>query len=388
MAKKNLVKKACLIFALSFLLLAKSSFAQPQQAHLCISILTCDPGEELYSIFGHTAIRIIDSTKKTDLVFNYGTFDFDDPDFYSKFVRGKLNYFLSVEEVPTFMYEYQVTHRSVTEQELLLNDVTKQAINEAIAKNLVGNNRYYKYDFLYDNCTSRVKDILAKYAGMKVDKKLVPQGTSFRDMIHEYLDRGGMLWTKLGMDILLGSPSDKSVTIAESMFLPDYLLKGIDSSVLSAHPVLLKKQSILIARKSGHTNHTNWPLIVFSVISTVILVISFLQNNIAVKVTQLFDSLFLLITGFIGWLLLFTWFGTDHTSFAANYNLLWALPTHVIAALAIWKKSGWLQKYFLVSSLLYGLLLVFWYWLPQPLNPAFIPIVLLLFLRSVRLAKK
>jgi len=378
------VKKACLIFTVFILCYSNVSFAQP---HLRISVLTCAPGDEMETLFGHTALRIIDSTKQTDLVFNYGTFDFDDPDFYFKFVRGKLNYSLSVEGLPNFLYEFQLTHRSVTEQELFLTDSTKQAINEAIAQNLVGNNRYYKYDFLYDNCTSRVKNILTKYAGMNIDKQLVPQGTSFRDMIHEYLDRGGMSWTKLGMDILLGSPSDKKVSINESMFLPDYLLKGIDSSVYSANPVLLKKQSILIAGNSDSTNHTNWPLIVFSVVTAVILTISFFKNSMAAKITRLFDSLILLITGLIGCLLLFTWFGTDHGSFAANYNLWWALPTNMIAAFAVWKKHGWLQKYFFISSLLYGLLLALWYWLPQQLNPAFIPIVLLLFLRNVRLSK-
>ena len=381
------MNKTCLIFVLFFLSVSNASFAQTEHAHLRISIVTCAPGDELYSIFGHTAIRIIDSTQKTDLIFNYGTFNFDDPDFYSKFVRGKLNYFLSVEEFPAFMYEYQVTHRSVTEQELLLTNSTKKAINEAIAKNLVGNNRYYKYDFLYDNCTSRVKDILTKYAGMKTDRQLVPQGTSFRDMIHEYLNRGGLSWTKLGMDILLGSPSDKQVTIDESMFLPDYLLKGIDSSANSSNPVLLKKQSLLIARKSGHTSHINLPVIIFAILSTLILLVSFLQNKMAVKITVMCDSFLLLVTGLIGWLLLFTWFGTDHTSFAVNYNLLWALPTNMVAAFAVWRKRGWLQKYFLISALVYGLLLVFWYWLPQQINPAFIPIVLVLFVRSASNAK-
>lgn len=378
------MKKICLLFTLLFLSFSHILFAQAEQTHLRISIITCAPGDELYSLFGHTAIRITDSSKKTDIVFGYGNFDFDEPNFYFKFVRGKLNYSLSVVDLPSFLYEYQLTHRSVTEQELLLNDSTQQAISEALTKNLMGNNRYYKYDFLYDNCTSRVKDILLKYAGMQVNKQLVPKGTSFRDMIHEYLDRGGMSWTKVGMDILLGSPSDKAVTVNESMFLPDYLLKGIDSS---GNTLLLKKQSILIAKKTGNPDHTNWPVIVFAIVSAMILIVSYLRGNWAQKITQASDSILLLITGLIGMLLLFTWFGTDHTSFAANYNLLWALPTNFIAAFAIWKKGGWLQKYFLLSSILYGLLLVFWYWLPQQLHPAFIPITLLLFVRSANLAK-
>ncbi len=382
------MKKIGLFWRICFCLCCSLFYAQNANSQLRISIITCAPGDELYSIFGHTAIRIIDSTGRTDLVYNYGTFDFEDPDFYVKFVRGKLNYFLSVSDFPSFMYEYQVTHRSVTEQELLLNDSTQKNIQYWIDQNMLGNNRYYKYDFLYDNCTSRVKDILIKKGGMQINHSLVANGTSFRDMIHEYLDKGGMSWTKLGMDILLGSPSDKAVSINESMFLPDYLLKGIDSSAISAHSLLYKKQSILIAKKSGKVDHTNWPVIVFSLLCALILGISFINHEVSIKLTLLFDSILLGMTGLIGILLLFTWFGTDHSSFANNYNLLWALPANLFAALAILKRPRWLAKYFLFITLLYGLLLIGWYWLPQSLHPAFIPITLLLFLRSARLAKR
>lgn len=380
------MKKAFFLFVFFFSVFSNDSIGQSSKTHVRISLLTCAPGDELYSIFGHTALRITDSIQNTDLVYNYGTFDFQDPDFYTKFVRGKLYYFLSVEQLPEFLYEYQATKRSVTEQELLLSDSTKEIIKKAIAENLKGNNRFYKYDFLYDNCTTRVKNILIQYAGIKVDKKLVPDGTSFRDMIHEYLDRGPMDWTKLGMDILLGSPTDKAVTIEESMFLPDYLMKGVDSSVTSAHPVLLQKRSILTLDPSPGISHTPWPLYVFMGISAVILLVSFIQNDRARILTQLFDFILFFLTGLIGLFLLFTWFGTDHLAFASNYNLLWALPTNVIAVAALWKKSDWLKKYFFISSLVYGLLLASWFWLPQKLNYAIIPLVVVLLARSVKRA--
>ena len=382
------MKKIYLFFGIVLWVFDNPTVAQTENAHLRISIITCAPGDELYSIFGHTAIRIIDSVKGTDFVYNYGTFDFEDPDFNTKFVRGKLDYFLSVSDFSNFMYEYTVTHRSVTEQELLIPNHTKNEIQETILINLSDKNRYYKYDFLYNNCTSRVKDILAKKAGMVFNRKLVITGSSFRDMIHEYLDKAGMSWTKLGMDILLGSPSDKVVSINESMFLPDYLLKGIDSTSLSAGPVLYKKQSLFLGNPFGKIDKTNWPVIIFGMISALFLWISFLQHLFARKLIQFFDSFLLLVTGGIGCLLVFTWLGTDHHSFANNYNLLWALPTNTIAGIALWKKPDWLQKYFLLSAFIYGALLIFWYWLPQPIHPAFIPIVLFLFLRTTQLAKR
>ena len=118
--------------------------AQTDSSHLRISVLTCAQGDELYTTFGHTALRVVDSSKQTDIIYNYGTFDFEDPDFYMKFTRGKLDYFLSVESMPQFMYEYQVEKRNVIEQELRLSGATKTAIANALTQNLAGTNRYYK----------------------------------------------------------------------------------------------------------------------------------------------------------------------------------------------------------------------------------------------------
>jgi hypothetical protein len=371
------VKK--ILFVSLLLILGFFSYAQTDSSRLRISLLTCAPGDELYSIFGHTAIRVIDSTRQTDIVFNYGTFDFNDPDFYSKFVRGKLDYALSVSSFNDFMYEYQVTKRDVTEQELRLNAVQKKAIQDFLFENLNGNNRYYKYDFLRDNCTTRARDVFEKLAGMQVKQPIVAAGTSFRDLLHEYLDRANMPWVKLGIDLLMGSSADQALSIHESMFLPDYLMKGVDS----AGQLLQQKQVVLVTGSVIPKGNTQMPLIIIGIVSLVALILSFLYK----PAQSVIDFLLCFLTGLIGCFLLFTWFGTDHASFRSNYNLLWALPTNLAAAFAIWKKPVWLRKYFLLAALVYGLLLITWYWLPQELNPALIPVTLLLFLRFARLAK-
>lgn len=352
-----------------------------------ISVLTCSQGDELYSTFGHTALHVVDSSKHTDIIYNYGTFDFDDPDFYVKFTRGKLDYFLSVETLPQFMYEYQVEKRNVIEQELLLPGSAKTAIANALIENMMGANRYYKYDFLYNNCTSRVRDILQKYAGMTVPRLLVPPGTTFRNMLHVYLDRGGKAWSRLGIDLLLGSPIDRKVTIGQSMFLPDYLMKGIDSAAPVKEGSFVKSRILINTGSPSEPAINYWPLVVFSAVSLFIILISLVKNRPAVLLRPVLDFLLFLITGLIGCLLLFMWFGTDHKACAANYNLLWALPTNLIAAFAVWKKPVWLQKYFGFCTVLYALLLITWFWLPQQLNTAFIPIALLLLFRSAQLRK-
>lgn len=351
-------------------------------------MLTCAPGQELYSTFGHTAIRVVDSIQHTDIVYNYGTFDFSDPDFYSKFTRGKLDYFLSITSLPDFMYEYQSENRDVHEQVLALSDQAKKVIQQALNDNLAGAARYYKYDFLYNNCTSRVRDIVMKYGGLQADQRLVPPGTSFRDMLHEYLDKGNQAWSKFGIDLVLGSPIDKKAGIAESMFLPDYLMKGIDSSVRSKdHPVLGEK--ILINRGTAEPEpFRDTPLLLFSVVALIQGVLSFLKNKIAVKLSRVFDFVLFLSTGLIGCLLLFMWLGTDHSACAANYNLLWAMPLNVVAAWAVWKRPGWFRKYMSVYALLLLVTLLGWLWLPQELNTGFLPIILLLLARSVQLRKR
>ncbi len=382
------MRKYHLIFLFVLLSYTVSTYAQNDTSHLRISVLTCAPGNELYSTFGHTAIRIVDSMQQTDWVYNYGTFDFSDPDFYSKFTRGKLDYFLSVAPFDNFMYEYQIDKRAVTEQVLVLPKENLSAIQQALTQNLAGANRYYKYDFLYDNCTSRVRDILQKNASLTVNTLLVPPQTSFRNMLHEYLDKGGQAWSKLGIDLLLGSPIDKKVNIDQSMFLPDYLMKGIDSAKQ-------KKDGAPFASSASINNgipllsgNKYQPLLIFSFICLVLLVTGMLKNKWFVTFTKISDFLLFFITGLIGILLVFMWVGTDHKSCAGNFNLLWAIPFHVIAAFSIWKKPKWAQVYFTASTVIYSALLISWFWLPQELNNAFAPLTILLLNRSMMLRRQ
>jgi hypothetical protein len=370
-----------------FLLLAISLFAQQLKAQdtiprLRISVLTCGPGEELYSTFGHTAVRIIDSTAQTDIVYNYGNFDFNDQDFYIKFTKGVLDYFLATSSFTEFMYEYQVTQRSVTEQELRLTDSAKLSIRKVLNETLFSAARFYKYDFLYDNCTSRVRDILIKYGGLQSDKLLVPEKTTFRNMLYEYLDKGNQPWSKLGIDILLASPIDIQVNRTESMFLPDYLMKGIDSS----GGLVLQKKTLNKGATIAAVN-PNLPLYIFSAFAIMMAIISFASNKPARILTRTLDFCLLFITGLIGILLVLLWFGTDRQVHDSNYNLLWALPTNAIAAFAIWKKPSWLHKYFTVSSFIYAITLLLWAWLPQELNISLVPIVMLLLFRSLALKR-
>lgn len=375
-----------------FTIIYTLSFAQSTDScHVRISLITCAPGQELYSTFGHTAIRITDTAARQDLVYNYGTFvgDFNDPAFYLKFIRGKLEYVLSVNEFADFMAEYQYEQRSVQEQILLLDCGQKQQIIDAINTNMQAVNRAYKYDFLYDNCTTRVRDLLfSALPKNSLQKRIVEEGTTSRNLIHNYLDAGGEPWSKLGIDILLGAKLDVVIDAHDAMFLPEYLLKGIDSArVLNASSVLHKATILNILSPIIPTGK-DIPFIAIGLACCVIMLVYMLPHTKAKAIAWYIDSFLLYITGLLGCILLFMWFGTDHTVCQQNYNLLWALPTNLVAAIFLSRRPAWLRTYFGIAFVIYALLLLTWFWLPQQINPAIAPVVMLLLYRYTRLMRK
>ncbi|MEX6687793.1 DUF4105 domain-containing protein [Danxiaibacter flavus] len=370
-----------------FLLFTQSVFSQGDSTHVRLSVLTLEPGNELYSTFGHSAIRFIDSTYHKDLVFNWGTFDFSDPDFYSKFVRGKLDYFLSVEPFESFLEVYKEEKRSIWEQELTISEGKKHALIRALQNNLADGNRYYKYDILADNCTTRIRDLLFNnLKDLKVIDSLTDRGITYRNLLHEYLDEGAKPWSKLGIDILLGSKLDKPVSNYTAMFLPDYVMQGLDMSNYSQTEEISPAKMIYSANPPDIKTWKYAPLMIFSICCVLLFIISLLHKRWAVVITKFFDSFFLYLTGILGIFLIFMWFGTDHTECRNNFNLLWALPTNFIVAFFIWKRPLWVRKYFFIVALIYGLFLLSWFWIPQQINIALIPIVLFLALRCSKLA--
>lgn len=369
---------------LTFLISSVISFSAAAQDDFCnleISLLTCTPGQELYSTFGHTAIRLKDSLN--DVVFNYGTFNFEEPDFYTKFVRGKLNYFLSVENFADFVTAYQFEKRGIIEQQLSLDCEEKEAIAQALIQNAAPQNRNYKYDFLFDNCTTRAGVILLKHIQDQVTQhNILPEETpTFRDQLHEYLRRGGQRWSELGIDILLGSRIDRKVTNTESQFLPDYLLKGFDSTLVRGRSIVLQKKILLDAPPVDRPIEF-LPVWAFGLLFILVLLLSLKTSREGV-ILKIVDRVLFTATGLLGFLLVFMWTATDHASCRDNLNLAWALPFHSIM---IWFKPAnrFRNYYFRVTTSIALLLLVFWLVLPQALNNGLIPVVALLAYRSYR----
>jgi len=366
---------------------------QDSSCNIQISLLTCSPGEELYLTWGHSALRVIDSATNTDIIYNYGTFDFDDPAFYSKFTRGKLMYFVSVQKFESFFEEYQYYQRGIVEQVLDLSCSEKEKLVSALRENAKEENKYYKYDFIVDNCTTRLRDIVFKNADAPViTNDIRPnEKITFRQLINKYLDSTYQYWSKFGIDILLGRPVDQKLTNNETMFLPDYLLEGFDSSTIGNKPVVSTKHEILKPALPERKKSLFTPFIFFIVLFLVIFVLSFLNNT--GKFLSVFDFILFFLSGFLGVFILFMWFGTDHSECKNNFNLAWAMPFHFIIIFFLFRKwnpviTGWLKYYFFMNSLLLLLFLIVWKWLPQEMNNALIPVVCLLLVRSFAQYKK
>jgi hypothetical protein len=384
------ILKAYLI-ACIMLLAAGSSHAAPDSSRLQVSLITCAPGAELYSVFGHTALRIVDSAANTDIIYNYGTFNFDDPDFYSKFVRGKLMYFLSQQSFPDFLYEYAYFKRGVTEQVLQLSPTEKTAIQRSLFENVREENRYYKYDFLYDNCATRLRDIIFR---ANKDKAFEPSAfaenrATFRDYLHNYLSRAEMQWTTLGIDLLLGIGADKTMTTPESMFLPDYLAQGVSQSVQGTAKLVERDQVHLPNAQELPIKLPFWqtPLFFFSFLAFLVILPSFFRSKGMVSFQSIMDRFIFVLSGLLGLVLLFMWFGTDHQSFANNINLVWAMPINLLVAFSLNSPRKWLKKYIRYYSLLLLLLIIPVLLQPGIINVGLCPLILVLSFRSWMLSK-
>lgn len=371
-------------------LISYSSFSQKDSCHLRISLLTCTPGEELYSTFGHSALRITDSVTDQDIVYNYGTFNFDEPGFYTKFVRGKLLYFLSTENFSSFKLAYEYEKRGMIEQVLNLTCSEKQKMALLLKENLLGDNKFYKYDFLFDNCTTRLRDLLEKSADAGAHfSQIVKEKTTFRQHIFEYMDYNDKQWTKLGMDILLGNNTDAKMNTREAMFLPDYLFKGFDSGRITTRPIVGSKNTIInFTAEKPRKNFFADPVFIFWLLLFIIVLLGLSKTGSVSRFLHGFDGFFFFITGIAGILMLVMWFGTEHTVCRNNYNLLWAWPTHAVMAFFVHSKKVWVRKYFYIAAILYGIIFFLLFFIPQPMNNSIIPIILLLIFRSIQNGKQ
>ncbi len=359
-----------------------------------ISIITIGPGKQLYDSFGHNAIRVSDPSNGKDLAFNYGTFDFNTPNFYIKFGQGKLPYALSVSTYDGFLRNYIAEKRWIKQQKLDLTYGEKIAIFEFLLNNAQPSNREYQYDFFFDNCATRIRDVLAVNLGSKLSYKPEQYAASlysFRELIQQRLHWNS--WGSLGIDIALGAVIDRTANPWEHQFLPDYVFESLNSATITRNnktSALIKKETTInnpgpMARNSAFLLS---PFFVFLVLAIGI-VYRTLRDSEQQKRSRWLDTVLFFVTGIVGVLLLVLWLATDHTATVSNYNILWAFPLNLIFCTLVSKKvpKKWIKSYVSFLIILLTLLVVHWFTGVQVFAPALLPLVIALFIRYLYLVR-
>lgn len=322
-----------------FLLLSFSVFSQsvPLSKDAKVSILTCGLGNETYSYFGHTAIRVADPENNIDVVYNYGAFDFRTPNFVAKFAKGDLQYFIVTHSYSDFLNEYNSDKRSVYEQELQISPDLKQKIFDNLNKALFSDERSYTYKFIDKNCTSMVVDVVNKSLGQNVIVKKEDTDRTYRSILFPYFD--GHFYDQLGTSIIFGTKVDQMGT---RIFLPFELKNSLEKVSFQNQPLVSKSKTLLEFQKET-------PKSLWNNIYTYLFILLF----VVLARNKTVDKIYFLILSLIGIFFVTMGFYSFHQELAMNYNVLLFSPLLLILVLfSIFKNKLWTYRFSLINFVL------------------------------------
>lgn len=343
-----------------------------------ISLLTCDSGDELYSTFGHSGVRVSHPESNYDVVYGYGTFDTRQKGFYLKFMRGKLLYYMSVSSYERFLAEYKYFRRSVDEQVLDLDSIQTFKMIDFLEDNMKEENKYYKYDFFFDNCSTRIRDILENEYLTEFDKS--SENKSYRDLLDEKLT--SLVWSDFGIDVVIGAVADRHSDWRNQMFLPSYLMDCFGSARVDGKLLVSETSNVLQFKKDKDRRQTVpflTPMKILMALLFLILVWTLINNNLSNKLTRITGFIWYLMMAVFCVIIIFLWFFTDHLATKENWNLLWISPLFISGLVRY--RSLYTKKrlqYIPMGIILFSVLaLVFWSVIPQRFHIAFIPMMVI-----------
>jgi hypothetical protein len=383
------MKKYILLLFLSLFLIKSAAQEVIISDSATISLITCSPGEEVYAKFGHTAIRIKDSARELDIVFNYGLFDFESENFYYKFIKGLTDYQLGINQTSIFIPEYAKRNSIVWEQVLNLTVAEKRRLINSLLENYKDENRVYRYNFIFDNCSIRPRDkIIGSINGFIKFAPSTEQNT-FRQWVGVYV--GNDTWLKFGIDLIFGIDADNIATQNESMFLPEILMKNMqDAQITSFNREkrnLVEKKATVLVNKTEKSEAKSMTLFKPLNIAILLLIIGTLVTIWDItnkKHNKTFDTIILIINGIGGLVVFYMMFFSLHPLVRYNLNILWLSPVNLIMAVAIWKKK--IRKPLFIFQipnilLLVGALIIFPLSI-QDFNVATFPLIVLYLMRA------
>jgi hypothetical protein len=374
------------------ILIFYSGYSQDKQlsSNAEISIITAGPGKVLYEGFGHSTIRVKDTD--FDNAYNYGIFDFNTPDFYLNFTKGKLLYKLESYPFHYFVRSYQRDNRWIKEQVLNLNQLEKQQFYAYLENNAAPENATYLYDPFFNNCATILREITETILKEKVIFKTnhIQKRKSFRELMNAEIPWN--TWGSFGINLALGSKLDKIATEKEFMYLPDFVYSGFKNATVTTNG---KEENLI---KTDHyilkfdelkiKPSTINPLSVFSLILLIGVFITY-RDLKQKKRTKWIDFFLFFTTGLIGLLIVFLWFFTDHSTTPINFNFLWAFAPNLIVAFALSKENTkkWVRKYVTGLILLLLSIPILWMSKIQQFPLSTIPFIVLLLIRFISLQK-
>ena len=375
-----------------------------------VSLITCGPGVEVYNQFGHTAIRMKNVSRNIDLIYNYGIFSFNTPNFVLRFTLGKTDYLLGIQAYQDFVDWYAYCNRDVREQVLNLSIEEKNTLIGLLNENYKPQNRTYRYNFFYDNCATRPRDLIEKCLQSKLqyadDMTTTSTGQSFRSIVHEFTANNS--WSQFGIDLCLGSEADKPISRRAMMFIPLYLEKYFDKATILPHERNNNSSREKNINLAGEKSNGTYPLITeskqlvtipeadkvqedtpftpfrcatFMFIVTTVLTIYEIRSR---KSMWGFDLILFTAAGIAGCMLAFLATFSEHPTVSPNYLLFLFQPLHLLLLPWFIKKVKKMQRssYLVVLTIELLLFIVLWAIIPQKFPLAVLPLALCLLVRS------
>ena len=387
-----MIKKSSIFVLLCLFSIMQSNAQVNLSVYSEISIVTAGPGEALYEKFGHAAIRIKDPVLNLDLIYNYGVFDFNQPNFLLNFADGKMYYVLARYDFKYFLSSYKKDKRWLKQQVLNLNKTEKQQLFLYLENNARIENATYPYDPFFNNCASKLKDITTVILKENVvlNSEKIKDKSTLRELMNQEITWN--TWGNFGINLITGRILDQERNQLEYTYLPDYLFKTIKNGKIKRdHKIinLVKREDVLLDFDEISTNTSLFnPLAFFTLLALIVSLITIkdIKNQ---KRTKWLDFIIFFLTGIVGLILTYFWFFSSHKTAPDNYNVLWAFLPNLIVAFIVTKAIAkkWLQKYLIILLVCLTIVLILWILELQIFPITAIPILLLLGIRYLFLFK-
>lgn len=378
------MNKLIIALMLSFFSLTQS--VRGQEDSIKVSLMTCAPGTEIYALFGHTALRYEDTARGEDWVFNYGMFSFNTPHFIYRFVKGETDYELGVTPYSYFEVSYAMRGSSVYQQTLNLTMAEKQKLRRLLEENYQPENRVYRYNFFYDNCTTRARDIIEECIEGKVVYPDGKEGLSFRDIVHQYTK--GHEWDELGIDMCLGSEADEPVDARKQMFAPFYMLEAAGKATIvagdSVRPFVLQEKKVVdVEPEGGEGGSPLSPLVCVFVLMGAVCLVGWIQLKVK-KVIWIWDLFLFGVQGLAGCVIAFLVCFSTHPTVGSNWLILLLNPIPLIYLPVMVYRAikGKKDLYHLINIVYLTLFIMIMPFVQQKFNATVLPLALCLLLCS------